>query len=311
MTIANETWTSREEIVNGIRLHWVEQGQGPLVVLLHGFPEFWYSWRHQIPVLAQRFRVVAPDMRGYNLSEKPPRGYDLDTLTDDVLALVRGLGEDRAVIVGHDWGGMVAWVFAIRFPEATEKLVIMNAPHPGRFQEEIRRPRQFLRSTYALFFRLPRLPELVLGANRCWALARGIQRSAVDKGAFSDEDLDRFREAMSRPGALTAALNYYRSASFDSLPPDLTVHAPTLVLWGVHDVALGLPLTQGLERWAPNLTLQYLDCGHWTQQERFEEVNRYLLEFLQAGGGQESGFVPVERSLGAFESDRPSYEGAI
>ncbi len=280
MTKTSESWTHHEEIINGIRLHWVEQGAGPLVVLLHGFPEFWYSWRHQIPVLAQRFRVVAPDMRGYNLSEKPPQGYDPLTLSDDVLALVRALGEERAAIVGHDWGGMVAWVFAIRFPEATRKLVIMNAPHPARFREELRRPRQLFRSSYALFFQLPLLPEALLGANNAWPVAQMLRRSAVVKEAFSDEDLARYREAMSRPGAMTAALNYYRAAGMSRLPQEQTVKAPTLMLWGEHDQALGKPLTQGLERWVPDLTLQYLDCGHWTQQERFEEVNRYLMEFL-------------------------------
>ncbi len=283
---AGESWSHHQAIVNGIRLHWVEQGQGPLVLLLHGFPEFWYSWRHQIPVLAQRFRVVAPDLRGYNLSEKPQRGYDVETLTDDVSSLVRTLGEERASVVGHDWGGLLAWVFAIRFPDVIKKLVILNAPHPARFEEEVRRPRQFFRSTYALFFQLPGLPELLLGANRCWPLARLMQRSAVEKGAFSEADLERYREAMSRPGTLTAALNYYRAASLRRLPRDQTVRTPTLIVWGEHDAALGKELTYGLERWVPDLTIRYLDCGHWTQQERPEEVNRYLMEFLPDGRGQ-------------------------
>ena len=276
----NESWTHHEAIVNGVRLHWVEQGAGPPVVLLHGFPEFWYSWRRQIPVLARHLRVIAPDLRGYNLSEKPPGGYDMVTLTDDVLALVRRLTGERVSVVGHDWGGILAWVFAIRFPEAIDKLVVLNAPHPARFAQAVRRPGQFLRNTYALFFRLPALPELLLGANRCWALVRMMRRSAVIKEAFSDEDAQRYREAMSRPGALTAALKYYRSASMRHLPPDQTVRAPTLVLWGVHDVALGRELTEGLERWVPRLTLRHLDCGHWTQQELPDEVNQGLLHFL-------------------------------
>ena len=279
-----EPWRHHEAIVNGIRLHWVEAGSGPLVLLLHGFPEFWYSWRFQLPVLAERFRVVAPDLRGYNLSEKPPRGYDPSTLTDDVRELVRTLGEERAHIVGHDWGGVLAWVYAMRFPEATGRLVVLNAPHPARFAEEVRRPRQFLRSTYALFFQLPRLPELLLGANRGWLLARGMQRSAVNKAAFSDEVLERYREAMSRPGSLTAALNYYRSARPGRMPADARVRVPTLILWGVHDVALRRELTEELERWVPDLTVRYLDCGHWTQQERPQEVNDSLLEFLSAQG---------------------------
>jgi pimeloyl-ACP methyl ester carboxylesterase len=276
----DERWTHHEAIVNGVRLHWVEQGSGSLVVLLHGFPEFWYSWRHQIPVLAQGFRVIAPDLRGYNLSEKPKTGYDMETLTDDVLALVRQLGEERASVVGHDWGGVLAWVYAMRFPEATQKLVILNAPHPARFREAVRKPRQFLRSTYVLFFQIPGLPELALGANKAWPIGRLMRRSAARKDAFSPQDLERYREAMARPGALTAALNYYRAAWTNRLPGDQTVRAPTLVLWAEHDQALGKELTEGLERWVPDLTIRYLDCGHWTQQEMPEEVNRYLLEFL-------------------------------
>lgn len=286
---AGESWSHQQGVVNGIRLHWVEQGQGPLVLLLHGFPEFWYSWRRQIPVLADRFRVAAPDLRGYNLSEKPPDGYDLETLTDDVFAFIRTVGEERAAIVGHDWGGAIAWAFAMRYPGATRKLAVMNAPHPARFREELRRPRQLLRSTYIFFFQLPRLPELLLGMNRCWPLARLMRRSAVQKDAFSDEDLERYREAMSRPGALTAALNYYRALfrhprRLARLSPEQRVEVPALLLWGEHDQALGKELTYGLSRWAPNLAIHYLDCGHWTQQERFDQVNRYLMEFLSDAG---------------------------
>lgn len=286
MSTNGEPWSHRQAIVNGIRLHWVEQGSGPLVVLLHGFPEFWYSWRHQIPFLAERFRVIAPDMRGYNLSEKPPTGYDLDTLTDDVLALIHEAGEERAAIVGHDWGGGVAWAFAIRHPQATRKLAILNAPHPLRFMEEARsNPRQLLRSSYMLFFQLPWLPELLLGANRAWLIARGLRRSAVVEGAFSEEDVERYREAASQPGALTAALNYYRGAlrtrsRLQELPNEGAVSAPTLVLWGEQDQALGTALAEGLERWVPDLRVVFLDCGHWTQQERPEEVNRLLADFL-------------------------------
>ncbi|MGB2693874.1 MAG: alpha/beta fold hydrolase [Dehalococcoidia bacterium] len=280
MNNTREPWKHRQAIVNGIRLHWVEQGQGPLVVLLHGFPEFWYSWRRQIPVLAERFRVVAPDMRGYNVSEKPSSGYDLDTLTDDLLALIQTLGAERASIVGHDWGGVVAWAFAARFPEATEKLVVLNAPHPGRFIEELRKPRQFLRSTYVLFFQLPAVPELLLGANRAWLVERMLRGSAAVKEAFSDEDLAQYREAASQPGALTGALKYYRALRPWRLPQEQDIRAPTLLLWGDQDQALGKELTLNLERWVPNLTVRYLDCGHWTQQERPDEVNRYLMEFL-------------------------------
>lgn len=282
-----ETWTHHEGIANGVRLHWVEQGSGPLVLLLHGFPEFWYSWRRQIAVLAERFHVVAPDLRGYNLSEKPPSGYDMETLTEDVSGLIQLFGEQQAAIVGHDWGGAVAWAFAIRHPESVTRLVVLNAPHPARFAEEIRKPRQLLRSWYILFFQIPLLPELLLGANRCWPLVRLMRRSAVQADTFSDEDLERYRVAMARPGALKAAIAYYRAAvrgrrSMEELAAAGPIQTPTLVLWGEQDQALGKELTYGLERWVPNLQVRYLDCGHWTQQERSGDVNRYLLEFLTA-----------------------------
>lgn len=276
-------WTHQQAIVNGIRLHWVEAGSGPLVVLLHGFPEFWYSWRHQIPALAERFRVVAPDMRGYNLSEKPQAGYDIETLTDDVLGLIHVLREEQAVVVGHDWGGVIAWAFAARYPDAVRKLVILNAPHPQRFQQSLSAGfRQMLRSYYVIFFQIPRIPELLLGSNRCWALARAMRKSAIVEDAFSDEDIEQYREAMSRPGALTAALGYYRSVFRTRHQTENlgNVQAETLVLWGEHDRALGRELAEGLEQWVPNISVRFLDCGHWIQQERPEEVNRYLMEFL-------------------------------
>jgi len=224
-------------------------------------------------------------MRGYNLSEKPPTGYDVDTLADDVLALVREAGEEQAAVVGHDWGGGVAWNFALRHASATRRLAILNAPHPLRFRRELRRPRQLLRSSYMLFFQLPWLPELLLGSRRSWFVGRMMRSSAASEDAFSAEDIERYREAMSRPGALSAALAYYRrlpgqARRLGRLPNDGVVEAPTLVLWGEDDRALGVDLTQGLGPWVPNLTVAVLDCGHWTQQERPEEVNRLLLDFL-------------------------------
>src|SRR5438128_5376616 len=140
MTTISETWQHRDIITNGIRMHYVERGEGPLVVLLHGFPEFWYSWRHQIPALAPRFRVVAPDQRGYNLTEKPHGvdAYRIDNLAADVAALIRHLGEERAVIVGHDWGGGVAWWFAMHHPELTRKLIVLNCPHPLAMERGLR-----------------------------------------------------------------------------------------------------------------------------------------------------------------------------
>jgi epoxide hydrolase 4 len=276
-------------LANGLRFHCVDAGSGPLVLLLHGFPEFWYGWRRQIPALARGFRVVAPDLRGYNLTDKPARGYDLRTLVGDVVGLVDALGEERASVVGHDWGGVVAWGTAMWEPERVERLAILNAPHPGAYFRELRRnPRQLLRSWYVGLFQLPGLPEWVLGRRRCRGIAELLRRSAIVPEAFSDADLAHYRRAMCRPGALHAALAYYRA--FIRTPPrQLTrqlrpTTVPTLVVWGEQDAALVPELADGLEAWAPNLRVRRVpDAGHWVQHERPDLVNRLLLEFLAGG----------------------------
>ena len=226
----------------GVRLHYVEAGEGPLVVLLHGFPEFWFSWRFQIPALAAAgFRVVAPDMRGYNLSDKPKgvEGYDLERLARDVERLIGALGEERAVVVGHDWGGIVAWAVAMLHPERVGRLVILNVPHPERFSRGLRTPRQLLKSSYAFFFQIPWLPERVLRAGD-FAIVRSVFRNdPVRPGTFGEDDIDRYVEALSRPGTLTAATNFYRalarqtSALARALPRP--IEAPVLVIWGERD----------------------------------------------------------------------------
>ena len=161
MAIGTQDWIHRDAVVNGVRLHYVESGSGPPVILLHGFPEFWYAWRQQIPALAAAgFRVVALDQRGYNTSAKPKgiQHYQLETLADDVLGMIHAVGEEKAVVVGHDWGGAVAWAFAMRHPEAVDKLIVLNAPHPRRFLEELRGFAQLRKSWYILLFQLPWLP---------------------------------------------------------------------------------------------------------------------------------------------------------
>jgi epoxide hydrolase 4 len=188
---------------DGIRLHYVEAGEGPLVVLLHGFPEFWYGWRCQIPALAQAgLRVVAPDMRGYNLSDKPPgwRAYGIDLLTGDIADVIRDLGEERAYVVGHDWGAAVAYATAMRHPEVVRRLAILNAPHPARMLEGFRTLRQLRKSWYMFFFQLPVLPERAL-ARDGFALAKRALRAGSAPGSFSDEDLGRYVDAWSQPGA--------------------------------------------------------------------------------------------------------------
>lgn len=286
-------WSDREAVVDGVRLHYVEAGAGPLVILLHGFPEFWYSWRHQIPALADAgYRVVAPDMRGYNTSEKPlgVRNYTIETLTDDVAALVQHLGETKAVVAGHDWGGAVAWYMPMRHPAIVEKLIVLNAPHPAAFAREIRTPGQLARSSYVLFFQLPWLPEATLRAGGYAMLERTLRTDPVRRNAFTDEDIRRYKRALSRPGALTATINYYRALSRRDPreamrePPSIT--CPTLLIWGEQDRYLGIGMTEGLERWVPKIKVERIpEASHWVQSDAPERVNGLLLSFLRAGDG--------------------------
>jgi pimeloyl-ACP methyl ester carboxylesterase len=274
--------------VNGVRLHYVEAGSGPLVVMLHGFPEFWYSWRHQLPALAAAgFHAIAPDLRGYNLSDKPPGvdAYRLDKLLGDVVGLIQESGAERATVVGHDWGGVLAWQLAMRHPQAIEKLIILNAPHPRAYFRELRSWRQLLKSWYIFLFQLPALPEQMLAAGDFEFLDRLLRRRELHRKVFTREDVRLYKQALARPGALTAALNYYRALRH-SLPRALheasLVQAPTLLLWGERDAYLSLRLTEGLDAWVPNLrVVRFPDVGHWIQNEVPEQVNRLMIDFLR------------------------------
>ena len=291
-----EGWTHHEGVVNNVRLHWVEQGAGPLVVLLHGFPEFWWGWHRQIPALTEAgFRVVAPDLRGYNLSEKPKGAgsYRVSILVEDVVSLIHHLGEERAHVAGHDWGGVVAWRLALRHPERVDRLIVLNAPHPAVFSRELKRPRQFLRSWYAMFFQLPLLPELVFRANGYATLERIFRKSPARPGAFSDDDIRRYKEAMARPGALTAMLNYYRtfartlgssSGGAGGGEATRTITRPTLVIWGERDTALSLHNLDGLEDYVPDLRIERLPASHWVLADEPERVSELMIRFLRDEG---------------------------
>jgi pimeloyl-ACP methyl ester carboxylesterase len=258
-----------------------------LIVLLHGFPEFWYSWRHQIPFLAEHgYTVVAPDLRGYNDTDKPRKGYDIPTLLRDIEGLIKGLGQQKAVIVGHDWGGVLAWAFATNYPEMTERLIVMNAPHPAAMMREMRTFKQLRKSWYVFAFQIPWLPEYLLGRNHANEIGRMLRGAAVEKSAFPREETAKYQEAMSKPGAIKAALSYYRQL-FRRLPfsfrcYEVRISAPTLLIWGEQDIALGIELTTGLERWVKDIQIKRIpDSGHWVQQEQPDKVNLYILEFLQ------------------------------
>jgi len=274
---------------NGIRFHYAEQGEGPLVLLLHGFPECWYSWRLQLPALAAAgFHAVAPDLRGYNLSDKPRIGYDVATLVADVEALGHAFGAERAHVVGHDWGGIIAWQLASRRPEFVRSLAVLNAPHPSAFAQYARRsPAQLLKSSYMFFFQLPWLPEWLLSRRRAAAVAAGFRRAAVRHDAFTDADLEVYRDAFLRPGAARCMLDYYRQAvrQGPGALPKTPVVVPALVLWGEGDPVLNPAMNDRLGEWVRNLTYRSIpDCGHWTQQERPDVVNPELVAWLRAHG---------------------------
>ncbi len=245
----------REAVVNGVRIHYVESGSGPLVLLLHGFPEFWYSWRNQIPALAAAgFRVVAPDMRGYNLSEKPAgvAPYRLPALCDDVAGLIAHCGEERATVVGHDWGGVVTFCMPVFRREVVERIAVLNAPHPGAMVRELRLPDQALRSWYIFFFQLPGLPEAALRAGDFAAIRLAARAAGPD---VTEQDEWCYRDAAARPGALTAMVGYYRAAVRAAIGlrrEDRQIRrrvlaarsdAPTLLIWGDADPVLGIRLT--------------------------------------------------------------------
>ncbi|QDV37756.1 alpha/beta fold hydrolase [Tautonia plasticadhaerens] len=279
-----------EVVVNGVALHVAQSGptDGPPVILLHGFPEPWSCWRHQIGPLADAgFRVLAPDQRGYNTSDKPEgtAAYALDVLAADVIGLIDAGGWRRASLVGHDWGGLVAWWAALRHPDRVDRLAILNAPHPVAFRRHVRtQPSQLLRSWYVLFFQLPRVPEAHFRRGNWRALTRALVATSRP-GTFAEEDLDRYRRAWSEPGAITAMIHWYRAAvRHRPVPPaDPRVRVPTLLLWGPGDRFLSRGLAPASLALCDAGRLEWVEgATHWLHHEEPEAVNRLLLDFLGA-----------------------------
>ncbi len=273
---------------NGIRLHAVEAGPegGPPVILLHGFPEVWYGWRHQIePLAAAGFRVLAPDQRGYNLSDKPKKvsAYGVDLLARDVLGLIDDAGAARAFVVGHDWGGLVAWWLGIRYPERIERLALLNIPHPRVILDNLlKNPAQRKKSWYVFFFQLPWLPERAFRADDFALGVRSLRRSSRP-GTFTDADLDLYREAWSQPGAVRSMIHWYRAAarSRPKLPTSPRVPVPTLLLWGTQDRFLGQEMAQPSLAFCDDGRLEFLtEASHWIQHEEAERVSRELIGFF-------------------------------
>ena len=271
---------------NGIKLHYVTQGSGPLMLFLHGFPEYWYSWRHQLSEFAQDYKVVAIDMRGYNDSEKPAKlsDYVVSELVQDVKGVIEGLGYEQCILVGHDWGGAIAWMFAYAYPNLVQRLIVMNIPHPAKFLEGLRTPQQLLRSWYIFAFQLPWLPELAWKLNNYALIERAFRGMAIDKNAFTDEDIEAYKTAFAKPGALTATINYYRAFVQKGVKQKSwdVVDVPTLMIWGEDDIPLGKELTYGTDEYVCDFQLKYIpNCSHWVQQEQPQLVNQYMREFLQ------------------------------
>jgi epoxide hydrolase 4 len=257
-----------------------------MVVLLHGFPEFWYGWRHQIgPLAAAGFRVIAPDQRGYNLSDKPPRveDYTTDTLARDVVAVLDALGIAKAAVVGHDWGGGVAWWLALRHPDRVSRLVVINCPHPLAMQAALEGSfAQFARSWYIFAAQIPGLPERVAEWTNYGILTRGLRRSSRP-GTFTETDFARYRRAWSRPGAIRGMVNWYRAAAqIRPAPPrDPRVRVPTLLLWGCRDRFLRRDLASNSAAMCDDVRLElFPGATHWLPHEEPARVNRLLAEFL-------------------------------
>lgn len=262
-----------------------------LALLLHGFPELSYSWRYQMPLLAELgYRVWAPNQRGYGNTTRPEgiRAYRTEALVDDVTRLIDASGCSSVSLFAHDWGGVVAWYYALLQPRPLERLAIFNLPHPTLFQRGLRTWAQIKRSWYGVFFQVPRLPELALGARNGQAIVEAFRGMAIDKSRFPDEVTEVYRRHATQPGALTAMINWYRGLRY--LPPEWkklvesppVIEIPTLMIWGEEDVALGKELTYGTEDLVRPLTLRYLPrVSHWVQQEAPEMVNAMIGAWLR------------------------------
>ncbi len=273
--------------VNGIRMHVASAGSGPPLILLHGFPEIWYSWRHLMPALGRDFRVLAPDMRGYGQSEIPERGYHIGNLARDVAELIDIAG-GRAALMGHDWGGVVGWQVAADYPDKVHKYIAVAGPHPARYLELlVTSPVQAAKSLYTVFFQVPWLPEKLLTMNGAAVAANILRTGTRRKGAITPEELDVYRESWTFE-RMRAGLRYYRSLARTPLATvrhhrGHPVKPPVCVVWADRDIYLDLVQTTGLERYcetAPEIHV-LKDCSHWIAQERPEELVEIARAFLK------------------------------
>lgn len=275
---------------NGIRLHVVQSGSryGSLVILLHGFPEFWYGWRRQIlPLTDAGLRVWIPDQRGYNLSDKPEAiaAYRFDELARDVIGLIDAAGVDQCYLVGHDWGGAVAWWVALHYPERVNKLAILNMPHPAVMMQTVFSSfAQLRRSWYIFFFQIPFLAESIL-RNNDWELMARMLRGGSKPDSFTVEDIEQYKHAWWYKGAVASMLSWYRAAA--QMPPDMSgdlrIKVPTLLLWGAEDNALGREMAQpSIDLCDQGKLVFFEEASHWLQHDEADAVNKHLVDFFTA-----------------------------
>jgi len=288
--IGHEFWH-----VNGVRMHVAVAGEGEPIVLLHGFPEFWYSWRYLIPMLAREFRVFAPDLRGYGQTEITNSGYDIFNLGADVAELITRAGEGGPVLlVGHDWGGVIGWHVAASYPSLVKGYVTVAGPHPARYMELLRTSlRQFIMSQYTTFFQIPFIPERLLSMGRGAVLVRNVNGSTVRDGALKQGDIEEYRKEWARTDSVRAGINYYRELGrgMAKVPGFYRTHkvsCPVLVVWADKDRFLSVAQTERLDKWCevePEVKI-INNCGHWIAQEAPDELYGFILEFnrkIQAG----------------------------
>lgn len=272
---------------NGIKLHVMEAGpeNGPMIMFLHGFPEFWYAWRKQISYFADKgYLVVVPDQRGYNLSDKPEgiEAYKADEMAKDAAGLIDFYGREQIYLAGHDWGASVSWWTALKYPERIKRLIIMNIPHPKIMNANLlSNPKQMQQSWYMFFFQLPNAPEKLAAANNyAWPLS--VLAETSKPGTFTLEELEEYRQAYARPGAFPAMINWYRAMLQCRNQPPLSfrITMPLLILWGVGDVNIMQEQAEQSLSYCDQASLVKFDCTHWIQHEEPEQVNRMIADFI-------------------------------
>ncbi|QJD97771.1 alpha/beta hydrolase [Mucilaginibacter robiniae] len=277
----------RLDDVNGIRLHTLQEGEGntETIIFLHGFPEFSYAWHKQLPFFAtQGFHALAPDQRGYNLTSKPKgvKAYMLENAVEDLAAFIKKITSEKITLVGHDWGGGVAWIFAFKYPELLKKLVILNMPHPQVQSQNFKTsPKQMLKSWYVGFFQLRIIPEVVCRAYNFKFLEWTFLKSS-NAGTFSQHDLQQYKQAWRQPRALTNMLNWYRAFKYIPTQNYGKINVPTLIIWGKKDIYLSAEMAQQSVNWCTNGKMVMLDdATHWLHHEKTAEVNKLILDFVQ------------------------------